>query len=104
LNATQTAGAHGPRIPFVSTCPRCGYLQAQWYTPSVLLRLLDRGHPVEAYCAMCDLFWKLTAHELDNLAEKLAVNRRIAGTRSRLGRRFVRPLLNVVRLLNRQEP
>jgi hypothetical protein len=101
---TQTAAAHGTRIPIVSICPGCGHEQAQWYSHLALTTLLGRGHPVEAYCVMCDMFWKLTAHELDNLAEKLAVNRRIAGTRSRLGRHFVRPLLNVVRLLNRQEP
>jgi hypothetical protein len=51
---------------------------------------------VEAYCVMCDLFWQITRHELDDLAAKLAVNRRSARNRFGLARRFGRPLWNVV--------
>jgi hypothetical protein len=97
MSTTQTAGTCGPRIPLVSTCPRCRYVQAQWYRHSVLRRLLDRGLPVEGYCAMCDLFWPISARERDGLAVKLALNRRSAEARCR-------PLLNVVRLATNKLP
>jgi len=62
-----------------------------------LVRLLARGHPVEAYCVMCDLFWQISARDRDGLAVKLAVYRRSAGLRCR-------QLLNVVRLATPKTP
>ena len=97
MSTTQIAGIRGIRIPLISTCPRCRYIQAQWYRQSVLRRLLDRGLPVEGYCVMCDLFWPISARERDGLAVKLALNRRSAEARRR-------PLLNVVRLAANKLP
>ena len=96
MSTTQIAGTRGPRIPLISTCPRCRYVQAQWYRHSTLRRLLDRGLPVEGYCVMCDLFWPISARERDRLAVKLALNRRAEAQR--------RPLLNVVRLATNKPP
>src|SRR6516225_1953458 len=45
---------------------------AQWYAHSALTRLLQRGHPVEAYCVMCDDYWPINAHERDSLTARLA--------------------------------
>jgi len=96
LSTTQIAGSRGLRIPLISTCPRCRYVQAQWYRHSILRRLLDRGLPVEGYCVMCDLFWPISARERDGLAVKLALNRRAEARR--------RPLLNVVRFARNKLP
>ena len=68
---TQAAAARGTRIPFVSTCPRCGNEQAQWYSQLALTTLLQRGHPVDGYCVVCQDYWQLSPPELDSLATKL---------------------------------
>jgi hypothetical protein len=31
--------------------------------------LLDSGHPIEAYCVMCDQFWALSVRERHQLAK-----------------------------------
>jgi len=69
---TQGATAQGTRIPFVSTCPRCGDERAQWYSDRALSTLLRRGHPVEGYCVMCQEYWQLSRTELEGLAAKLS--------------------------------
>ena len=68
----QVPVAHGTHILFVSTCPRCGHEQAQWYSHRVLSTLLRRGHSVEGYCGMCQAYWQLDSHERGDLAAKLA--------------------------------
>jgi len=67
----MTDVTRGTRVPFVSECPTCGLLQAQWHTHSALSRLLQRGHAVEAYCAVCDAYWPIGGHERDSLTAKL---------------------------------
>src|SRR5215471_14810510 len=52
---TQAATAV-TRIPFVSTCPRCG----------------DERAPVEGYCVICQEYWQLNSQERRDLAAKLA--------------------------------
>jgi len=69
---TQVAVAHGTRIPFVSTCPRCGHDQAQWYSHLALTTLLRRGRPVQGYCVVCQEYWELDSQERSELAAKLA--------------------------------
>jgi hypothetical protein len=57
-------------IVFAATCPRCKREQLQTgYTLADLSRLLDGGHPVEAYCEFCDEFWAVTAQKRVELSE-----------------------------------
>ena len=72
---TQAAVAHETCIPFVTTCPRCGNEQTQWYSLLALLTVLWRGQPVESYCVVCHEFWQLGTHEQNTLAAKLAGSR-----------------------------
>jgi len=69
---TQAAVAQGTRIPFLSICPKCGHEQAQWYSHLALSTRLQRGHPIEGYCVMCQECWQLDSHERSDLAAKLA--------------------------------
>jgi hypothetical protein len=69
---TQIAVAPGTRIPFVSTCPRCGHEQAQWYSYRALSTLLERGRAVEGYCVVCQEYWQLDSQERSDLAGRLA--------------------------------
>jgi hypothetical protein len=61
------AKSNGPKhatIPFASTCPKCAQAQPQrGYDVGSLLRLLNRGYPVEAYCETCDEFWSIDLKE-----------------------------------------
>jgi hypothetical protein len=41
-------------VRFKSACPKCGKWRTQRYEWSGLLRLLNGGYPVEAYCAACE--------------------------------------------------
>ena len=59
---------------FKSRCPRCVREQTQSFTKANLRRLLDAGHPIEAYCVMCDQFWALSVRERLQLA-KVALSR-----------------------------
>jgi len=55
-------------IPFLATCPKCKHQRAQdGYSRGELLRLLNRHHPVEAYCETCDHFWSISAQERSRL-------------------------------------
>jgi hypothetical protein len=47
----------------------------QWYTRGALLRLLNGNHPVEGYCASCDEYWTISAHERSGLAIALGWSR-----------------------------
>jgi hypothetical protein len=60
---TEDAPRRG-RIPFMSPCPKCTQVRLQrGYNRKCLLRLLDQGYPVEAYCETCDEFWSISAKE-----------------------------------------
>jgi hypothetical protein len=59
-------------IPFLATCPKCKHQRPQdGYIRGDLLKLLDEGHPVEAYCATCDDFWSISRQECSRLATVL---------------------------------
>jgi len=59
-------------IPFTSTCPKCRVHQAQrGFSLAALGRLLNNGHPIEAYCVTCDEFWIISARERAALAAGL---------------------------------
>jgi hypothetical protein len=69
--ARQVNWAIPARVPILSMCPKCKRNQAQWYTHSALQRLLNGNYPVEGYCATCDEFWCISAHERTGLAMAL---------------------------------
>lgn len=61
-------------IPFESTCPDCAHPQPQrGFSRAALSRLLNGGHPVEAYCVMCNVFWSITADERIAIASDLTL-------------------------------
>ena len=72
-NTTQVpGGAHGrsadsrmhESVPFSSTCPTCRVHQIQrGFSRAALGRLINNGHPIEAYCVTCDEFWVISARE-----------------------------------------
>ena len=59
-------------IAFASICPKCRNQQAQrGLSRAALGRLLNAGHPIEAYCVGCDDFWSISSQERHALAERL---------------------------------
>jgi len=63
-------------VSFLSTCPRCTREQfQQGFSRAVVERLLDSGYPVEAYCAMCDQFWPISAQERAAVARRLGAEK-----------------------------
>jgi hypothetical protein len=69
-------------IPFMSTRPKCRAQQPQrGFSRAALERLLKGGHPVEAYCVICDEFWAISARERAGLAAEL--RRQARGLRGR---------------------
>jgi len=51
-------------INFVSTCPACGQERVQYaYTRRALIRLLEKGQIIDAYCRRCDVVWPVSAQE-----------------------------------------
>lgn len=59
-------------ITFASTCPKCGRPEPRLaFCRSALQRSLDKGYPVEAYCAMCDVFWRVDPRERAEIAAQL---------------------------------
>jgi hypothetical protein len=69
---TQVAAAQEMRISFMSSCPRCGHEQTQWYSRLALLTLLGRARPVDGYCVVCQENWQLSPPERHSLAAKLS--------------------------------
>jgi hypothetical protein len=60
-------------IVFAATCPRCKREQLQTgYTLTDLSRLLDGGHPIEAFCEFCDEFWAVGVQKRVELGEFVA--------------------------------
>jgi hypothetical protein len=56
-------------VEFVSTCPKCAQSRSQLrYDRESLVRLLERGYPVEAYCEGCDDYWLINVKERAGLA------------------------------------
>jgi len=53
-------------IHFISTCPGCGKERVQYaYTRRALVRLLEKGLRIDAYCRRCDVVWPVSAQERD---------------------------------------
>jgi transcription elongation factor Elf1 len=53
-------------IHFASTCPVCGKERVQYaYTRRALVRLLEKGQIIDAYCRRCDVVWPVSAQERD---------------------------------------
>ena len=44
---------------------------AAWVSRAALGRLLNNGHPIEAYCVTCDEFWAISPRERASLAAGL---------------------------------
>ena len=62
--------AMNENIIFVSTCPTCEREQPQdAFTVPDLLRLINGGYPIEAYCVPCDKFWSISVQERVELGE-----------------------------------
>jgi len=60
-------------ITFFSLCPTCGHQQLQdGYTRAALVRLLERGRIIEAYCLSCDVLWPVAPEERVALARAMA--------------------------------
>lgn len=60
-------------ITFFSLCPTCRQQQLQdGYTRAALVRLLERGRIIEAYCLGCDVLWPVSEAERGALARALA--------------------------------
>jgi len=61
-------------IVFVSRCPSCKREQPQdAFTIADLVRLLNGGYPIEAYCVPCDRFWSISVQERVEVGEAVAV-------------------------------
>jgi hypothetical protein len=63
----------GRSLAFASACPGCGRQQPQEFAFTALVRLLQRGYPVAAYCGVCDEFWEIESQMRHELREVLAV-------------------------------
>jgi len=51
-------------VGFRSVCPKCAEMRPQrGYDRNSLLRLLNGGYPVEAYCVACDEYWPISIKE-----------------------------------------
>ena len=46
-------------IPFAPTCPKCRVQRSQRISRMALRRLLEHGHPIEAFCEVCDEYWPI---------------------------------------------
>jgi len=63
----------GESTSFFSKCPKCGIARLQsGYTRGALLKLLESGDPISAYCATCDLQWPITVQERYLVARGIA--------------------------------
>jgi hypothetical protein len=64
-------------ITFFSVCPTCGHQQTQdGYTRAALVRLLERGRIIEAYCLSCDVLWPVSPQERVALARAMTPGQR----------------------------
>ena len=77
MEGTQAARTHRARrdghesglVEFMSTCPKCRQMRTQLrYDRGSLLRVLERGNPVEAYCEECHDYWSINVRERAGLA------------------------------------
>jgi hypothetical protein len=60
-------------IVFVSMCPSCKRQQPQdAFAVADLVRLLNGGYPIEAYCVPCDEFWPISFEKRVELIQVVA--------------------------------
>jgi len=60
-------------IAFASICASCGREQPQsTFTVAGILRQLNGGYPIEAYCTACEEFWPIDLQKRVELTEALA--------------------------------
>lgn len=65
-------GLFSDSAPFVSMCPTCKDSRSQvGYSARDLLRRINSGRPIEAFCIICNQFWSITAQERLRVAEEL---------------------------------
>ena len=68
-DTTEARAANASRpvedwIVFAAICPKCQRPVLQHgYSRVLLFGFLDVDHPIEAYCAKCDGFWRIDARE-----------------------------------------
>ena len=63
-------------VPFLSTCPACGQQQLQLaYTRRALIRLLETGNIIDAYCLACDVVWPVSAQERNLMVTAIAAGK-----------------------------
>ena len=55
-------------VEFGATCTQCRKEQSQRFKRVALLRLLKGGHPIEAFCTACDVFFSMDPNERAALA------------------------------------
>jgi len=75
LAVSRPAGTRSGSLRFKSTCPRCGKARSQRYNWDSLLRLLNGGYPVEAYCSMCADYWPIGVKERVRIGEMAVATR-----------------------------
>jgi hypothetical protein len=64
------------RAPYSSPCPRCHQSRVMdGATRGDLIRKLNSGEDIGAWCSTCDEHWSLSAEERDRLARGLAEGR-----------------------------
>jgi hypothetical protein len=63
-------------VPFASRCPERLMQQPQrGFSRAALGRLLNGGHPIEAYCVTCDEFWAICLRDRVALADDLSAGK-----------------------------
>jgi hypothetical protein len=60
-------------VPFFSACPACSQKQLQLaYTRRALLKSLESGDIIDAYCLTCDLVWPISQQDRESVAAAVA--------------------------------
>jgi hypothetical protein len=68
------AAATDESVPFLSRCAACGQPRLQvGYSLVQLLRSLEAGRQIHAYCLPCDLLWPV------NVGERVAIAKGLRG-------------------------
>lgn len=58
---------------FMAECPECGEDRRQdVYTRGELLRLIETGGKIDAYCVACKEYWAVSSRQRGDLAKQLA--------------------------------
>jgi hypothetical protein len=72
LLRAYAAAATDESVPFLSSCANCGQPRLQvGYSLLGLLRSLEAGLEIHAWCLPCDLVWQVTLQERAAIARGL---------------------------------